>query len=799
MSRGAKRLRPLRPDDPERLGGHLLLGRLGAGGMGVVYLGRSPGGALTALKVVRTEYAGDPGFLARFRREAAATARLDNRWLAPVLASDVAGDRPWLATAYVPGVPLGEAVAEHGPLPERTVRDLGARVAEALAAVHEDGLVHRDVKPANVLLASDGPRLIDFGIVRPDGATAITTTGLVIGSPGFLSPEQAQAHSGGVGPASDVFSLGCLLAYASTGRLPFGSGPAASALYHTVHEEPDLTGVPASLLGVVRDCLAKLPAARPTALEVGRRLAGRDPRTPHEPPAAPVSGGGSGDGDAAESRDWLPLPVLRTITERSGEVLALTEPVREASAGPLPHGSGPAGPASTGAGSPADASRPDQLATVTAASFGARHAPRLPSRRPSRRAVLGLGAAALAAAGGGIAALRAGAAGGDDGRALPERVIALQADLSGDLRALGRAQERGARIAVRDFNDNDERAFDLRLLVRDDRGDPGRAAAVTAGLIKDKRVVALLGPTADAGLETLAARCGKADLPLVTVSASAPQMATDLQKFPTYFPLRPNRNELTFGVRHYLSRVEPCEHVALVDDRAATDDQRWAFVESLQQFPPTAGGRTTRHRVPAGQQDFAPAARAVRASRAQAVVYAGTSPQRAGRFARALDRTGFDGVRLAAEPVLLPDPRDGATRLPFVGEAGGSARGWLCVTTYADPKALPAAGDFVAAYHDMFPTAPEPGPTAPFAVEAYDAVRLIASAVKRPTDDGPDRGSTATRLRGSRHRGLAKPLRFASDTGYFEGLETQFIHRVERSGTVFLGDVREIRAASGGR
>ncbi|WP_308017287.1 serine/threonine-protein kinase, partial [Streptomyces griseus] len=271
-------MRPLTSQDPRAVGPYRTLARLGAGGMGVVYLARSAGGALAAVKVIRAEHADDPGFRARFRREAEAAARITGPWVVPVLGADTGGREPWLATAFVAGPSLAEVVGAGGALPTATVRALGSRLAEALMAVHEAGLVHRDVKPGNVLLALDGPRLIDFGIARHEGATALTTTGAVIGTPGYLAPEQASA--GLPGPPGDVFSLGCVLGYAATGRPPFGAGGGAGALYRTIHEEPDLAGVESGLLPLITACLAKDPAARPAASRVRDALAAEAPGGP---------------------------------------------------------------------------------------------------------------------------------------------------------------------------------------------------------------------------------------------------------------------------------------------------------------------------------------------------------------------------------------------------------------------------------------------------------------------------------------------------------------------------------------
>ncbi|MFF8816281.1 serine/threonine-protein kinase [Streptomyces pactum] len=309
-------MQPLHPTDPAHIAGYRVLGRLGAGGMGMVLLARSPSGALAAIKVIRAEYTDDPAFRTRFRREVTAARRVHSRWAAAVLDAGPEAPAPWLATEFVPGPSVGEAVGGHGPLPEHSVRTLGGRLAEALAAVHTAGLVHRDVKPGNVLLALDGPRLIDFGIARALDDTRLTATDVVIGSPGFLSPEQAQG-SATVAAPSDIFSLGCLLAYAASGERPFGSGPVEALLFRTVHHTPDLSGVPAALRPVIEGCLVKEPAHRPTAEELCREWAAD----------APGEDGGSG---------WLPAPIIHLIARRTQRMLEL--PPYEAAGPPAPDG-----------------------------------------------------------------------------------------------------------------------------------------------------------------------------------------------------------------------------------------------------------------------------------------------------------------------------------------------------------------------------------------------------------------------------------------------------------------------------
>src|SRR6185312_13847104 len=255
--------RELQPDDPQSIGPYRLVGQLGQGGMGRVFLGVSPGGRPVAVKAIRTELAANPEFRARFGREVAAARRVSGVFTAQVVDADVDGPVAWMATAYVPGPSLAEAVDTHGPLPEASLLALAAGLAESLNAIHAVGVVHRDLKPSNVLLAEDGPRVIDFGISRATESTMLTQAGLVVGSPGFMSPEQAMGSD--VGPPSDVFNLGAVLAFAAAGEGPFGTGTTAALLYRVVHGAPDLDRVPPAVRPLIEHCLAKDPRQRPTA------------------------------------------------------------------------------------------------------------------------------------------------------------------------------------------------------------------------------------------------------------------------------------------------------------------------------------------------------------------------------------------------------------------------------------------------------------------------------------------------------------------------------------------------------
>ncbi|MBD0742807.1 serine/threonine-protein kinase [Streptomyces sp. CBMA152] len=246
---------------PERIGGYAVERELGAGGMGTVYLARSRGGRAVAVKVARPELAADPHFRERFRAEVAAARSVGGFHTAPVVDADPAAATPWLATAYVPGPTLAALLEAEGPMDEARLRQLGAALAEALAAIHGCGLVHRDLKPGNIIMAADGPRVLDFGISRALESTRLTATGMAFGTPGFLAPEQAQGQE--VGGAADVFALGAVLV-AAAGGSAFGAGTPMGLMYRSVHESPDLTAVPDGLRPVLASCLAKDPAQRPT-------------------------------------------------------------------------------------------------------------------------------------------------------------------------------------------------------------------------------------------------------------------------------------------------------------------------------------------------------------------------------------------------------------------------------------------------------------------------------------------------------------------------------------------------------
>ena len=274
----------LQADDPTLVGRFRVVGRLGVGGMGRVYAATAPDGRRAAVKVIRDDLADDTGFRQRFRREVAAASAVVGLFTARVLDADPDGEPPWLATEFIEGPSLREAVLTHGPMPEHALADLARGLAEALAAIHAAGLVHRDLKPANVLLSPGGPRVIDFGIARAVDASRLTGTGQIIGTPDFMAPEQIEGPESG--PEGDVFALGSTLAWAATSRGPFAADQTAATLYRIMTMPPDLRGVPPRIAAIVEACLAKDPGARPTAVQLAVRLRGAGAEMPAAPRGA---------------------------------------------------------------------------------------------------------------------------------------------------------------------------------------------------------------------------------------------------------------------------------------------------------------------------------------------------------------------------------------------------------------------------------------------------------------------------------------------------------------------------------
>ncbi|MGW0737126.1 serine/threonine protein kinase [Streptomyces sp. NPDC002851] len=455
---------PLTPQDPYSIGPYRLLSRLGAGGMGRVYLARSEGGRTVAVKVVQDEFAQNPEFRRRFALEVAAARRVGGRWTAPVLDADTDAATPWVATGYVPGPDLHSVVArDHGPLPERSVRALANGLAHALQTIHGAALIHRDLKPSNVLLTIDGPRVIDFGIARALDSVADgirTSTGAVIGSPGFMSPEQVRGQR--LTPASDVFCLGSVLAYAATGRMPFGTADSGlhAVMFRIAEEEPDLTGVPAGVVELVRACLAKAPEQRPS-------VAALLEWTP--------------DAEIRPGVPWLPGPLLAQLGSHAARLLDADAPAHADAY------------ARTRTPEPAPTQAPGTPPPVhIAPTQGAAQHTGGTRRRSARVAVYAAMAAVILAAGGFAAMTQLGdELGGEPGSGDGNKTTGSGGGGSGSGSGSGPTEPAAGNfggtweglVQRTDSSVSDEHEF-LRIRV-DGRGGPGMKAAAFTYLTKD--------------------------------------------------------------------------------------------------------------------------------------------------------------------------------------------------------------------------------------------------------------------------------------------------------------------------
>ncbi|WP_200307255.1 bifunctional serine/threonine-protein kinase/ABC transporter substrate-binding protein [Streptomyces adelaidensis] len=756
----------LRSSDPARIADHRLLGRLGAGGMGVVYLARTPAGSLVALKVLAAEYAEDPGFRRRFSREIEVARRISSPWAVPLVGADADAEAPWLATAYVPGPSLAESVAAHGPLTERGLRVLGGRLALALGEVHRAGLVHRDLKPGNVLLAADGPRLIDFGIARAPEDSALTATGLVVGTPGYLSPEQAEGRGGQtIGPASDVFSLGCVLAFAATGRAPFGAGALDALLYRAVHDPADLDGIPPALAGLVTRCLEKDPAQRPEVGELVRQLlpgdtaeeGGEDTAdladAPAEAPAAVPA-----DAPDDPTAPWLPEEVIRLIARSSTEALALPdiEHTEISAAAPSADASPDSGSED---GTGPQHSAPDkgrgkgQGADTAAPASGADDTLPTPADtpRPSsrRRALLLAGAGAVLAAGGGATWWAVGRDGDGSGKEpaaaassrRPAYTVALHGDLSGDRRDTGKAQERGLRLAVAEFNARDDAPFHVDVRAVDDAGDPAAAARIAKELADDESVLAVVGPTTDTTAQSALAAYDAVLLPVVLVSPGAINLS--VQGFRSLLHARLPDTLLPFYIDAFLRGTRP-RKVGVVVDRAA-DNYGWEISSTLSRQLQTAAQPYLPRVVSAMRSGFGDAVDDLLAADTDSFAFAGL-PDRGASFARTLRERGFSGAR-ASGPALL-DPL-------FLTEAKEAADGWTIVAPVLDATLVPETKAFADAYRERWKEAPPR-----YAVEAYDVTGMVLKTLADLPAKGRTRTELLAALRAVKYKGVTRTFAF---------------------------------------
>ncbi|GAA1916680.1 hypothetical protein GCM10009716_27300 [Streptomyces sodiiphilus] len=735
--------RPLRPSDPSRIDVYRLQRRLSGGGPGVqVYLARSPGGAMVTVRTIGGHWACDPGFRTRFTRETAAARAVRHPFIVPVIAADaLAATHPgclWLASPYLPEPSLTTVVQRNGALPRRSVQALGAMLADALATVHRAEMIHGDVAPDKVLLTGDGPRLTGLGIGGAQQEMALAGGGTE-GDAGatcyLLSPERAAADPPGPGPAADIFALGCVLAYASSGRPPFRSGSTETVRNRLRFDAADLADVPRSLLEVVQACLARAPEVRPTAAELHREL----------------TTGAEGDG-------WLPDPFARTVRDHAEERADTPGPV----APPPPSVASAAGAGASGA-------------EASPARSGGRGRSRHRAPVPTRRRLLTAASAGGLFLVGGLTAWLASRSGADaDPGGGRSWVLGLHADLSGPGARHGRAQQLGAELAVTEYTVVENPPFDVVLRVVDDSGDPARAAAVAAELAADPAVAAVIGPSAESSAERAAVVYEDERLPFVSLSVGSFSDENSDREYHSLLQARPPTAWQGFALQIYLEEELEARRIGLIDDRTA-ETYSWELTRALT-------GALDRDRVglvprvvPRGTEDFAPVVAHFMDRGVDTVVYGGHA-KGAARLARALRRHGFDGTCLAGDAVLSPEFLDGA---------GGAGEGWLLIAPFTDPAADPRVAGFTSVFRERFDEAP-----GPYAAEAYDAARMLLEAVRGMIEDGgtPDlRPGLPGRLKEDSHRGVAKELAFDPAGRYAHGGDGLYLYRVEGGTFRFLG------------
>ncbi|MGP3966645.1 bifunctional serine/threonine-protein kinase/ABC transporter substrate-binding protein [Streptomyces sp. 6N223] len=755
----------LAAEDPRQVGRYRVLARLGAGGMGRVFLARSPGGRPVAVKVVRAELADDPEFRRRFAREVAAARRVNGFFTAGVVDADPDGSPPWLATAYVAGMPLVEAVTAYGPWPQGAVRALGVGLAEALEAIHGAGLVHRDLKPSNVLLAPDGPRVIDFGISLAADATALTQTGAAVGTPGFMSPEQLTGK--GVTPASDVFALGAVLAYAATGEGPFGTGAAHAVNFRVAYEPAELARVPegGGLRELLAACLEKDPARRPGVASLLERL-----------------GVGAGGG-AAAALDWLPEPVARSVRERTDAALPATPPSPTV----------PTVPNAGGAFGPPVPPRPHHLPGPPRQGGG-----------PSRRGLLaaGGGAAALAGLGalawsfgGGGDGSSGGTAGGtdggnsgnsgnsgdpgspstssspDDGSGQTRTVrIAVQAPLTGGNEAFGQDLLAAARLAVDEANANGGYpGLRFEIAEADDQGLAERATAAAQMAIDDTGVLAVLGPafsgTADVACPLYA------DAGLACVTPSATNSTLTQQGYATFLRAVPDDRQSGVAIAEFLAQLD-VEDVMVVDDSSAYSvDVADAVEERLAELSVSA----LRESVPGDAAGMDATAQAVVSSGATGLAFLGYYDQ-AADLAGALAERGFAGVRVSGDGAMDPS-------LPDLG--GGAVEGWYLVSSGCDVTDSSGGREFIQRFRTEHGRVP-----GLYAPRAYDVTAVIIEAVAA-LGAGADREGVFEALAGVRYDGITGEIEFG-EGGEYRGVGPD-LYRVDGGEFAPHGPVEDFR------
>jgi ABC-type branched-subunit amino acid transport system substrate-binding protein len=637
---------PLLPGDPERLGDYELVGRLGEGGQGVVYLGRGPNGEDVAVKLLLTQLTGDAAARSRFVRELAVAERVAGFCTAQVLDADAAGDRPYIVSEYVPGPSLKDLVLSEGPRTGAALMRLAIGTATALAAIHQAGIVHRDFKPLNVLMGPDGPRVIDFGVARALDSSGVTMTSQVVGTPAYMAPEQLAG--GIVSPAADMFAWASTMMFAATGDSPFGSDSIPAVMHRIMHLDPDLSVLPEPLRELVTGCLRKDPVQRPTAHAVLLRLLGGM----EGPAAAPAGGrlepalthGASAAVSDVTPPGWRPPPPPPPYALREGTT--------------VPPGMG---------GRPRHGRR-------TLVMIGAP-----------------VGAVLLAAAA--VTGYTAFAGNEEPGSGPPTSVkIGFAGALSGAYAPLVQPMLNGAKLALKEYNAANPRIA-AELVVVDTQGRPEATPAAANKLVGDK-VVAVIGPPFSAEAESAGPILDRARIPSIATSATGRALSARGLKY--WHRLVPSDQTVATSTADFLIRAAKPKRVFVVDDELKFSQDVATDVAKVLKDRKVA---VTRGRISAGSSNLSGTVSRIRSSKADIVFYGGAYEP----AARLVKQTHAAGLKAR---FTLSDAALAAAFIPAAGR--GNADGTLitCSCFDASQGTAQASKDFRQRYRTEFGSTP---------------------------------------------------------------------------------------------
>ncbi|MGI8331040.1 bifunctional serine/threonine-protein kinase/ABC transporter substrate-binding protein [Actinomadura scrupuli] len=750
---------PLLPGDPERLGDYELIERLGAGGQGVVFLGRGPDGEQVAVKLLHAQLSRDEGARARFVREASVAERVAGFCTAQVLDTDVAGDRPYIVSEYVPGPSLLAQVQQEGPRSGSDLHRLAIGTATALAAIHQAGIVHRDFKPPNVLMSREGPRVIDFGIARALDAGA-TMSSQVVGTPAYMAPEQVAG--GMISPKTDVFAWGATILYAATGRAPFGADTIPAVMHRVLYSEADVSVLPGGLAELVAACLAKNPEQRPAAADLLFGLLGQvgvvAPPAPADTGIEPalVQGAGYATGQFSATgwaRPGGPGP------DRPPAAPMWTPPAVPPPPHAPPHapppGTTPYGPGSYG---------------TVPVHGGAPHP------GPGKRRIwpwIAAGAAALVVLAVGVPVAAVQLAGGDGTRgtsaesAAPGPVktvkIAFAGQLTGPSASIGLALQRGAKLAVNEYNATRPR-ISAEFAQYDTQGESAIAATTAHKMVADG-IAAVVGPGFSGESQSAGPILEQAKVPSVSPAASGSGLSTNGWRY--WHRIVPSITATARATGELLARTGP-ERVLVIDDEETfTQDTANQVSDVL-----TAKGiAITKLRISSRDSDHSAAVATLKKSGADAIFYGGFYTP-AGTLIKQTRAAGVTARFFLTDYSLAAD---------FVKTAGsGDAEGAILTCGCLNPAASKESRvrDFAGRYRSVYGEAPPY-----YSAEGYDAASAVLAALKAGKSTAEEINACLATLDVP---GLAQRLRFAASGDNAAG--TTYAYEVKSGVISLIGD-----------